>query len=67
MTAPASTDEDKPAEDLPPGTTPYYARMHKWIKRAVVVCLVALVSKAPLRCLHGGVLRLPDAEPDGDL
>ena len=26
-----------------PGTTPYYARMHKWIKRAVLVCLVALV------------------------
>jgi hypothetical protein len=30
-------------EDLPPGTTPYYANMHKWIKRAVLVCLVALV------------------------
>lgn len=30
-------------DDLPPGTTPYYARMHKWIKRAVLVCLVALV------------------------
>lgn len=36
------TTEDR-AEDLPPGTTPYYARMHKWIKRAVLVCLVALV------------------------
>jgi len=35
--------EDKKAEDLPPGTTPYYANMHKWIKRAVLVCLVALV------------------------
>jgi hypothetical protein len=34
---------DVKAEDLPPGTTPYYARMHKWIKRAVLVCLVALV------------------------
>lgn len=31
------------SEDLPPGTTPYYARMHTWIKRAVLVCLVALV------------------------
>ena len=41
MTAPEST-QDK-TEDLPPGTTPYYARMHKWIKRAVLVCLVALV------------------------
>jgi len=30
-------------EDLPPGTTPYYARMHKYIKRAVLVCLIALV------------------------
>lgn len=39
-----STAEDKdPAADLEPGTTPYYARMHKWIKRAVLVCLVALV------------------------
>ncbi|EID11635.1 hypothetical protein MPHLEI_19200 [Mycolicibacterium phlei RIVM601174] len=36
-----STEE--PTEQLPPGTTPYYARMHKWIKRAVLVCLVALV------------------------
>lgn len=30
-------------EDLPPGTTPYYARMHRYIKRAVLVCLIALV------------------------
>ena len=43
MTTPTSTEEQKPAEDLPPGTTAYYARMHKWIKRAVLVCLVALV------------------------
>jgi hypothetical protein len=35
--------EQDPAQDLPPGTTPYYANMHKWIKRAVLVCLVALV------------------------
>lgn len=46
MTSPSSTpdaDEKDPAADLPPGTTPYYARMHKWIKRAVLVCLIALV------------------------
>ena len=47
MTTPSSTppsaEEKDPAEDLPPGTTPYYARMHKWIKRAVLVCLIALV------------------------
>jgi hypothetical protein len=41
--APASTDDKDPSADLEPGTTPYYARMHKWIKRAVLVCLVALV------------------------
>ncbi|GFG72507.1 hypothetical protein [Mycolicibacter senuensis] len=35
--------ETAAAEDLPPGTTPYYARMHTWIKRATLVCLVALV------------------------
>ncbi|OBJ30541.1 hypothetical protein C5U48_03450 [Mycolicibacter virginiensis] len=35
---------ETPAADvLPPGTTAYYARMHKWIKRATLVCLVALV------------------------
>ena len=43
MTTSTTTDDQKPADDLPPGTTPYYARMHKWIKRAVMVCLVALV------------------------
>ncbi|ORV41172.1 hypothetical protein AWC02_17280 [Mycolicibacter engbaekii] len=32
-----------PGAALPPGTTPYYARMHTWIKRATLVCLVALV------------------------
>ncbi len=31
------------ADDLPPGTTPYYARMHKWIQRGLLVCLTALV------------------------
>lgn len=35
--------ETPAAEDLPLGTTPYYARMHTWIKRATLVCLVALV------------------------
>jgi len=40
-TTPESTEET--AEDLPAGTTPYYARMHKYIKRAVLVCLIALV------------------------
>ena len=43
MTTSSPTEEKEVPEDLPPGTTPYYARMHKWIKRAVLVCLVALV------------------------
>ena len=35
---------DKPAEnDLPLGTAPPYARMHKWLKRALFVCLFGLV------------------------
>jgi len=42
VTTPEITEEQK-TEELPPGTTPYYARMHKWIKRAVLVCLIALV------------------------
>ena len=46
MTEPSTTkekDSTEDSEDLEPGTTPYYARTHKWIKRAVLVCLVALV------------------------
>ncbi|WP_420749676.1 hypothetical protein [Rhodococcus sp. O3] len=39
-----ASSEDRPAEDeLPLGTTSTYARMHKWIKRGVFVCLFALV------------------------
>ena len=35
---------DKPSNnDLPLGTTPPYARMHKWLKRALFVCLFGLV------------------------
>jgi hypothetical protein len=41
--SPSSADVEEPADNLPPGTTPYYARMHRYIKRAVLVCLVALV------------------------
>ena len=42
--SPAAPDaEQKPAPELPAGTTPLYANMHKWIKRATLVCLVALV------------------------
>lgn len=37
-TADAATEKD-----LPLGTTPTYARMHKWLKRGIFVCLFALV------------------------
>jgi hypothetical protein len=45
MTTPSSSPnvQKDPAEDLPAGTTPYYARMHRYIQRAVLVCLAALV------------------------
>lgn len=39
----STQDKSEKTDDLPPGTTPYYANMHKWIKRGVLVCLVALV------------------------
>ena len=42
-TSSSPADAEASADDLPPGTTPYYANMHKWIKRAVLVCLIALV------------------------
>lgn len=35
--------DESPDEDLPLGTTPPYARMHRFIKRGVFVCLFALV------------------------
>jgi hypothetical protein len=31
---------------LPLGTTAYYANMHKWLQRALFVCLTALVLEA---------------------
>jgi hypothetical protein len=30
-------------DDLPMGTTPYFANMHKWLTRGLLVCLTALV------------------------
>jgi hypothetical protein len=40
---PAPTAEKGTEEELPLGTTPPFARMHKWIRRGVFVCLFALV------------------------
>jgi hypothetical protein len=42
MTA-SDTTTKSDEHELPLGTTPPYARMHKWLKRALFVCLFALV------------------------
>ncbi len=34
--------------DLPHGTIPHYATMHKWLQRGLFVCLVVLVIEASL-------------------
>ena len=42
---------DKPSDnDLPLGTTPPYARMHKWLKRGLFVCLFGLVIEGSSPC-----------------
>ncbi|WP_280387486.1 hypothetical protein [Nocardia wallacei] len=38
-----TTSPTEPDRALPAGTRPYYANMHKWIQRATLICLVALV------------------------
>jgi hypothetical protein len=48
------TDPDQEAphaardESLTLGTTPYYKRLHTWLRRAVYVCLFALVVEGTL-------------------
>ncbi len=37
---------NKEEKDLPLGTTGHFANMHKWLQRALFVCLVALVLEA---------------------
>lgn len=39
---------DVAMEHLPLGTTPPYARMHKWLQRGLFVCLTALVLEGAL-------------------
>ncbi|UXA20724.1 hypothetical protein KXD98_11015 [Mycobacterium sp. SMC-4] len=41
------SDDVKP-EQLPEGTTPPFARMHKWLKRGLFVCLFGLVIEGAL-------------------
>ncbi|BBZ13335.1 hypothetical protein MBRA_35300 [Mycobacterium branderi] len=51
------------SENLPLGTTPTFARMHKWLKRGVFVCLVALVIEGaftlPFMAVYYGWPTLP--------
>jgi hypothetical protein len=42
MTASVKGDAP-PVDELPPGTTKEYARLHKWLKRGILVCLTGLV------------------------
>jgi hypothetical protein len=46
------------SKELPAGTTPYFANMHKWLQRGLFVCLAALVIEgalsAPLMALWYG-------------
>lgn len=35
--------DETPSDELPLGTTPPYARMHKWLQRGLFVCLTVLV------------------------
>jgi hypothetical protein len=35
-------------EDLPLGTTPQFSRMHRYLKRGIIVCLVALVVEGSM-------------------
>jgi hypothetical protein len=39
----SATDSNSEGNDLPLGTTKQYARMHRWLKRGILVCLVGLV------------------------
>ncbi|MGX1810606.1 hypothetical protein ACWIGI_33225 [Nocardia sp. NPDC055321] len=43
MSTAPSGSAASPEAELPPGTTPAFARMHKWLKRGIFVCLFALV------------------------
>jgi len=42
-TSKAAAVSDSESDNLPLGTTKQYARMHKWLKRGILVCLVGLV------------------------
>ncbi|MEU1545926.1 hypothetical protein [Nocardia sp. NPDC005745] len=45
MTKPAPAQTKSDSTELPPGTTAENARMHRWLRRAIFVCLFALVTE----------------------
>jgi hypothetical protein len=48
MTDNESKEGSTASEDLPLGTSPAFARMHKWLKRGLFVCLFGLVIEGAL-------------------
>ncbi len=48
MSESASKKDDTSSEELPLGTAPAFARMHKWLKRGLFVCLFGLVIEGAL-------------------
>ncbi|NDZ93659.1 hypothetical protein G3I13_24150 [Streptomyces sp. SID6673] len=47
-TTPSAQSGTDAEEDLPLGTTRQFSRMHKWLKRGIVTCLVVLVIEGSM-------------------
>src|ERR1700739_2226951 len=45
---PSEIEQTAREEVLPEGTTAYYKRLHTWLRRAIYVCLFALVIEGTL-------------------
>jgi hypothetical protein len=54
----STTTTPKPEKPLPQGTTPPFARMHRYLQRGLMVCLIALVIEGaftmPLLAIYYG-------------
>ena len=48
MSASSPTAEKAAEKELPLGTAPPYARMHKWFKRLLFACLIAMAIEGTL-------------------
>lgn len=56
-----------PTRNSPRGTTPAFARMHKWLKRFIIICLFGLVIEGAFTVGAGDLVRRADAVSDRDL